>query len=222
MSKGRAMRVLAMSGMGGEEEKSRYRGNEREMENYEPGRYMGGRAHNDGGRYERNSMRGRRDGMEDEDWPETGRGRRGRYMGMNGGEYDEDDRREGGGGWAGRFRSGKTQGKHEEDDDDEDEVEFDEEKAKKWVRGMQNGDGSAGEHFKAEHAEQLRTAHCPQCEKMEFWAALNMMYSDYCEVAKKMNVDRPEFYACMAKAFLMDKDAGEGKLAKYMKYVAGK
>ena len=87
---------------------------------------------------------------------------------------------------------------------------------------MKNNDGTTGEHFKAEHAEQTRNAHCPDCDKMEFWTAMNMMYSDYCDVAKKMNVDRPDFYAHMAKAFLMDKDAGEGKLAKYMKYIAEK
>ncbi len=49
-----------------------------------------------------------------------------------------------------------------------------------------------------------------------------MIHSDYYEVAKRLNVDRPEFYAHMAKAFLMDKDAGEGKLAKYIKYIAEK
>lgn len=214
MSKGRAMRVLAMSGMGGEEGQGRYMENGRESEWYDHGRYTGGQMHGEGGRYGHS-------GMKVGDWPETGRGRRGRYMG--GEEYDEDDYEGGRGGYAGRFRHSKNPGKHEaSEDDDEDEVEFDEEKAKKWVQGMQNGDGTTGEHFKAEHAEQLRAAHCPQCEKMEFWAALNMMYSDYCEVAKKLNIDRPEFYVHMAKAFLMDKDAGEGKLAKYMKYVAGK
>ena len=49
--------------------------------------------------------------------------------------------------------------------------------------------------------------------------ALNMMYADYSEVAKKFGADKPEFYTCMAKAFLEDPDAGEGKLAKYMEHI---
>ena len=47
--------------------------------------------------------------------------------------------------------------------------------------------------------------------------ALNVMYSDYYGVAAKYGLDRPEFYADLAKAFLMDKDAGgaEEKMAGY-------
>lgn len=44
-----------------------------------------------------------------------------------------------------------------------------------------------------------------------------MMYSDYYGVAAKYGIDRPEFYDDLAKAFLMDKDAGgaEAKMAEY-------
>ena len=173
------------------------------------------RAHNDH-RYEREFERGERGEM-----------RRGNYDGMNWGEkgrykdYDdrEDERYEGGGGrYAGNFRHSENSREHETDK----EVKFDEHKAKEWVARMKNNDGTTGEHFKAEQTEQMRNAHCPDCDKMEFWAAMNMMYSDYCDVAKKMNIDRPDFYAHMAKAFLMDKDAGEDKMAKYMKYIAEK
>lgn len=44
---------------------------------------------------------------------------------------------------------------------------------------------------------------------------------DYCEVAKKMGLDRPDFYAHMAKAFLEDGDAGKNKIEKYKRYIAG-
>ena len=46
---------------------------------------------------------------------------------------------------------------------------------------------------------------------------MNVMYSDYYGVAAKYGLDRPEFYADLAKAFLMDKDAGgaEAKMAGY-------
>lgn len=56
-----------------------------------------------------------------------------------------------------------------------------------------------------------------------FFAAMNMMYSDYCAVARMFGVDRPDFYAQLAKAFLLDKDAGEPeeKIERYWRYVAG-
>jgi len=94
--------------------------------------------------------------------------------------------------------------------------ELDEKCAHKWVSQMENADGTVGGHYKPEQAEQLRAAHCPQCQKWEWYVALNMMYSDYAPVGKKLGVDRDEFYAGLARAFLMDKDAGEHKLAKYM------
>lgn len=219
MSKGRAMRVLAMSGMGEEQRKyggarnawgdEAYDDRERDYGMRDQGMYaregrnMGGRQHRGRERRAENDHYGEREGR------------------MNGGmrrghEWDDEED----GGWAGRFRPRTSE--RDDDDEEEDEVKFDEHKAKKWVAGMHNSDGTTGEHFKPEIAEQLRASMCPQCDKTEFWAAMNMMYSDYCDVAKKMNIDRPEYYGHMAKAFLMDKDAGEGKLAKYMKYVAGK
>ena len=87
----------------------------------------------------------------------------------------------------------------------------DEQTARMWVQKM---DG--GEHFKPEQADQFRSAICPHCDKWEYYTAINAMYSDYCETAKKMGMDKPDFYAHMAKDFLMDKDAGPYKLRKYM------
>lgn len=97
--------------------------------------------------------------------------------------------------------------------------EVDEECAHKWVNAMQNADGTAAPHFHPEQAETLRKAHCPDCKKWEWYVALNMMYADYCEVAKKVNANRDDFYVHMAKAFLMDEDAGPGKLMKYMEAI---
>lgn len=92
---------------------------------------------------------------------------------------------------------------------------IDEHTARMWVNKM---DG--GEKFKPDQAEQLRAAHCPECERWEFYTALNAMYSDYCEAAQKMGADRPEFYAYMAKGFLKDKDAKPHKLRRYMEHIA--
>lgn len=176
------------------------------------------RMHEDG-EYKGREMR--RGGWENSG--DMGREEKGRYRGMEDrrrkgwDEYDDDNEYEGGGGrYAGNFRHREDSREHEAGK----EVKFDEHKAREWVQKMENSDGTRGEHFRAEQAEQMRMTHCPMCDKTEFWAAMNMMYSDYCEVAKKMGMDKPEFYAHMAKAFLTDKDAGDNKLAKYMKYIA--
>lgn len=91
----------------------------------------------------------------------------------------------------------------------------DEHTARMWVQKM---DG--GEHFKMEHTEQQRMAVCPDCDRFEFYVAMNAMWNDYCETAKKMNIDRPDYYAHLAKDFLKDKDAKPHKLRRYMEHIA--
>ena len=117
-----------------------------------------------------------------------------------------------GGGWGGGMIAGAVWSEHQPE-------KVDERKAMEWTRKMKNPDGSTGPHFKPETAEQLRTAHCPMCDRWEFMVAINMMYADYAEVAKKFGADKPEFYVCMAKAFLEDPDAKDGKLARYMEVI---
>ena len=48
---------------------------------------------------------------------------------------------------------------------------------------------------------------------------MNMVYSDYSKVAKKLNVSNIDFYAEIAKAFLDDQDAAPDKLARYYEFV---
>lgn len=142
------------------------------------------------------------------------RDRKGRYM-MGGMDDDDDDdkyRGKGGKMIAGAVWSEDGDKRHKD-------WKVDEHKAMEWVSEMQNPNGTTGPHFKPDIAEQLRAAHCPKCDRWEFFVALNMMYADYSEVAKKFGADKPEFYVHMAKAFLEDPDAGEGKLAKYMEYI---
>ena len=45
---------------------------------------------------------------------------------------------------------------------------------------------------------------------------MNMMYSDYCMVARSYSADNQNFYADMAAAFLRDKDAVPGKIVEYL------
>lgn len=93
--------------------------------------------------------------------------------------------------------------------------------ARSWVSGMENADGTTGAHWTMEKTEEVRKQCGIPCEPLEFWVAMNMIHSDYCKVAEKLGVNNLEFYACMAKAFLEDKDARPDKLARYHEYIAG-
>lgn len=93
--------------------------------------------------------------------------------------------------------------------------EFTKEDAKRWVSKMQNSDGSSGGHWSMEQTEQIREQRGYKCEPSQFYAAMNMMYSDYYPVGKDYGVNTAEFYAALAHAFLDDKDGGDDKLTKY-------
>ena len=95
--------------------------------------------------------------------------------------------------------------------------EFSATDAKCWTAKMENEDGTTGAHWTMEQTGQVASIAGAHYEPWIWYAALNMMYSDYYAVAAKYGLDRPEFYADLAKAFLMDKDAGgpEEKMAGY-------
>lgn len=66
----------------------------------------------------------------------------------------------------------------------------------------------------------MRKQHGYSLDPVEFYAAMNMCYSDYCEVARAFGVNSVGFYAELANAFLDDKDANDGKIALYYEYIA--
>lgn len=86
--------------------------------------------------------------------------------------------------------------------------DFTPEKAEHWLMSMQNDDGSTGPHWTLDQTNAYKpegvSEYCWEC-------AMNMMYSDYYSVAIAYNVNIPEFYADLAKAFLFDKDAKSPK-----------
>ena len=97
----------------------------------------------------------------------------------------------------------------------------------KWKKHLQNQDGTMGEHFKKEQVHQAARQIGVNPEQYGnehiFGLVMNMMYADYCGVAKKFGLDRPDFYAEMAKAFLHDKDFSgnpEEKVYLYYKCIA--
>ena len=70
-----------------------------------------------------------------------------------------------------------------------------------------------------EQTEQVRKQRSIECDPLAFYVTMNMMYSDYCRVAEKVGASSLDFYAYMSKAFLDDKDAGEGKIGRYFSCV---
>lgn len=96
---------------------------------------------------------------------------------------------------------------------------LDMEAAMEWSAKMQNEDGTTGAHWNMEQTKQVMAQKNIDLDPVEFYLAMNMMYSDYCKVAKKLNVNNVDFYAHMARAFLEDQDGGSDKLMRYYKYV---
>lgn len=92
--------------------------------------------------------------------------------------------------------------------------------ATQWVDGMKNSDPEhpTGAKWSKETTKTLAIKHgfnSPESQ-LEFWAVMNMMYSDYAETAKKHNVSTMDFYADMAKAWMRDKDGVKHKTAAYI------
>ena len=96
------------------------------------------------------------------------------------------------------------------------------EKAQKWTKHMKNSDGTSGAHWDMSQTKALKERLGINVDPVEFYVAVNMMYSDYCAVAKKFGADTSDFYGYMAKAFLEDKDAGPDKLKNYCEEVVGR
>ena len=59
----------------------------------------------------------------------------------------------------------------------------------KWVQKMKNSDGSTGEHWSFDQTYQLMKQRNIDCEPAEFYAAMNMLWSDYGKVAEKFGAD---------------------------------
>ena len=110
-------------------------------------------------------------------------------------------------------------------EDEPDAAEFDRETAIQWAEHMQNADGSAGPHWTMEQTTAVAESMGIQAPVVPHWAwgvTMNMMYSDYYPVAVEFGLHRPEFYAALAKAFLIDKDGPgpERKLMEYYEHIA--
>ena len=99
---------------------------------------------------------------------------------------------------------------------------FEREEAMQWADRMQNADGTTGPHWPMEQTTAVMVSKGYHYDPAVWYAAMNMVYSDYFSVAKKHGVNTVEFYADMAEAFLDDKDAGgpEEKISAYYHCIA--
>ena len=97
----------------------------------------------------------------------------------------------------------------------------------RWKQMMHNVDGSHGEHFDMQqimHVAEKLGIRFDSYNEREFCLAVNMMYSDYCQVVRKYCPPDKELmvYAELAKAFFDDPDGPEPseKLALYFHCIA--
>lgn len=137
------------------------------------------------------------DGGEEMYWPPYYRGGENHY----GGEREHDE-----------MQRGRGKGKMSF-------MPMDKRTAKRWVNHMQNADGSEGEKWSMEQAEQIMRQAGIDCEPAEFYAVLNAIHSDFGKVAKKHKIDTVEYYVDMARAWLEDEDAVKHKAMAYYECV---
>ena len=96
-------------------------------------------------------------------------------------------------------------------------MEFTERDAKAWTARMENTDDTTGQHWPMEQTTAVMRSRGLHYDPAVWYAAMNMIYSDYFKTAKKHGVNTVEFFADMTDAFLDDKDAGgpEEKISAY-------
>lgn len=92
--------------------------------------------------------------------------------------------------------------------------------ARAWVSGMHSADGSYGGKWDYNTVcDYMHRSMMDKAKMPDVYAAMNMMYSDYCTVARKHGVDKTDFYADMAMAWINDPDVPPGKTKRYYEEV---
>lgn len=96
------------------------------------------------------------------------------------------------------------------------------EAAEIWVESLIGADGTRGPRWSMADVRSMaeQRGYTTEAEQVDFWAVINMLRSDFCEVAKRYSVNSPEFFADLARAWINDPDAVEDKAAQYMEFIA--
>ena len=93
-------------------------------------------------------------------------------------------------------------------------TELDPEDAKKWVGSM-----TPGAKWSQDQTTAVMRQRGYDHKPMDFWVAMNAMYSDYGKVMAKYGADKPEIWADMADAWITDPDARGHKVGRYYRDV---
>lgn len=97
------------------------------------------------------------------------------------------------------------------------EGEITREEAEHWNSMMMNADGTSRGHWTIYETNEVDK---PKDVPDYVWnVVMNMMYSDYYQVATKYGTNSPYFYADLARAFLNDNDAVVNKVNAYYVYI---
>ena len=93
--------------------------------------------------------------------------------------------------------------------------------ARRWAEKMKNADGSSGPHWTIAQTEQVKRENGMRCNAAEFFAVMNAIYSDFCVALEECGIHRTDTacYAKLARAWIMDEDAEEGKAKRYFEFI---
>ena len=91
--------------------------------------------------------------------------------------------------------------------------------AEDWTSHMVNADGTKGPHWTLEQVKQIMAQRNIPGDPAQFWAAINMIYSDYCKAIQKTSANTLDFYVSITRAFLDDEDANPDKLKLYYEHI---
>lgn len=117
-----------------------------------------------------------------------------------------------------RHRTGEDR-KEEEHEPNKHNLTMDD--ARRWAEKMKNADGSSGPHWTIAQTEQVKRENGMRCNAAEFFAVMNAIYSDFCVALEECGIQRTDTacYAKLARAWLMDEDAEEGKAKRYFEFI---
>ena len=96
------------------------------------------------------------------------------------------------------------------------------EMADEWTRGMKNEDGTKGPHWTMEQVKQVMAQKGIECNPLEMYPVMNALYSDYCSVLKKWNMNKIDFYVDLACSWINDSDAVPNKASAYYEHIVKK
>ena len=97
------------------------------------------------------------------------------------------------------------------------------EDAERWVRHMHGADGTKGGRWSLQEVMQYAGNYGVYGDDViEFFAAMNALYTNFVGVAKQYGVDKVDFWTDLAKAYMHDANAMPGKIKKYYEHIAMK